>query len=156
MASSLFFYCDHHDGMKQIQIKYQTRLGCHHSLTKLSECNRIQLVWVPRHTGSDGNDIVDRLARQKSLHPPTGHEPAFGLSSGVAGGVIRDGTSRKHEDHQQSTRGQRQAKGFPGRLPLKELENYWMWAETTWDIDGAAGGALLFKWTGAGRLSHLW
>ena len=117
-------HCDHQDLMKQIKIKFETSLGCRHSLTKLAESNRIQLVWVPRHTGNDGNDIGDQLARQSSLHPPTGHEPSFGLSSRVAGGVIRDGTSRKHEDHWQSTCGQRQAKGFPGRLLLKELENY--------------------------------
>jgi hypothetical protein len=96
--------------------------------------------------------VADQLGRQSSLHPPTGHEPAFGLSSRVAGGVIRDGTSRKHEEHWQSTCGQRQAKGFPGRFLLKELENYWMWAETGWDIDRAADRALMFKWTSVFRL----
>jgi hypothetical protein len=108
----------------RVKIKFQTSLGCHLSQRKLAECNRIQVVWVPRHTGSDGNDMGDQLARQISLHPPTGHESAFGLSPRVAGGVIRDGTSRKHEEHWQSTCGQRQAKGFFGRLLLKEVENY--------------------------------
>jgi len=98
--------------MKQIRIKFLTRLGCSCSLTELAECNTVQLVWVTRHTGSDGNDTAYQLARQSSLHPPTGHEPAFGLSSRVAGGVIGGGTSGKLEYHWQSTRGHRQARAF--------------------------------------------
>jgi hypothetical protein len=62
--------------------------------------------------GIDGNEIADQLARQGSSQPLIGPEPALGISAKVARGVIRDWTSRKHEEHWQSICGQRQAKGF--------------------------------------------
>jgi hypothetical protein len=62
--------------------------------------------------GIDGNEIADQLARQGSSHPFIVPEPALGISANVARGVIRDWTSRKHEEHWQSIRGQKQAKGF--------------------------------------------
>ena len=40
-----------------------------------------------------------------------GPEPALGIPTKVAREVIRDWTSRKHEEHWQSMHGQRQAKG---------------------------------------------
>ena len=36
----------------------------HQPLVKLAEHNRIQLVWVPRHMGIDGNNIAHQLGRQ--------------------------------------------------------------------------------------------
>jgi hypothetical protein len=86
---------------------------------KLAEHNRIQLVWVPGHIGIDGNVIADQLARQGSSHPLTGPEPALGMSAKVGREVIRDWMSRKHEEHWQSIRGQRRAKGFLKKLLCK-------------------------------------
>jgi hypothetical protein len=62
--------------------------------------------------GIDGNEIADQLARQGSSRPFIGPEPSFGNLQRLPWGVIRDWTSRKHEEHWQSVRGQRQAKGF--------------------------------------------
>jgi hypothetical protein len=62
--------------------------------------------------GIDGNEVADQLARQGSSHPFIGPEPALDISAKVARGVIRDWTSRKHEEHWQSICGQKQAKGF--------------------------------------------
>jgi hypothetical protein len=62
--------------------------------------------------GIDGNEVADQLARQGSSHPLIGPEPALGISAKVARGVIRDWTSRKHKEHWQSIRGQKQAKDF--------------------------------------------
>jgi hypothetical protein len=50
------------------------------------------------------------LNRQGSSHPLIGPEPALCISAKVA--RIRNWTSRKHKEHWQSIRGQRQAKGF--------------------------------------------
>jgi hypothetical protein len=58
----------------------------------------------------DANEVADELARQGSSHPLIG--PALGISAKVARGVIREWTSRKHEEQWQSIHGQRQAKGF--------------------------------------------
>ena len=68
-------------------------------MLKLTEHNRIQLLWVPGHMGMDGNDIVDELARQGSSHPLIGCVPALSISAQAARGVIREWTDRKHEEH---------------------------------------------------------
>ena len=60
----------------------------------------------------DENETAAKLSRQGSSHPPIGPESALGISAKVARGVIRDRTSRKHEEYWQSIHGQRQAKGF--------------------------------------------
>jgi hypothetical protein len=76
--------------------------------------------------GIDGNEIADQLARQGSSHPLIGPEPALGISAKVARRVIRDWMSRKHEQHWQTIRGQRQAKGFlkkPSARKASELLN---------------------------------
>jgi hypothetical protein len=85
---------------------------CHQSLMKLAELNRIQLVWVTRYMGIDGNAIADGLAKQGSSLSLIGPEPALGIPAKFARWVIRDWTSRKHEEHWQSIHGQRQAKCF--------------------------------------------
>jgi hypothetical protein len=46
--------------------------------------------------------MAGQLDRQGFSHPFTGFEPVLGISSGVSRGVIRDWTSRIHEEYQQS------------------------------------------------------
>jgi hypothetical protein len=87
---------------------------------KLAEYCRIQLVWLLGCVVIDGNETADQLTRQGSSHPPIGPQPALGISAEVARGVIRDWTRRKHEEQWQSTRGQRQAKGFLKRPSAKK------------------------------------
>jgi len=60
---------------------------------------------VSRHAGNDRNEITGQLARQGSLHPLVGPEPASGISTNVAAGVIRDQSSGKHEECCQSIHG---------------------------------------------------
>jgi len=70
--------------------------------------------------GIDGNEIADQLARESSSHPLIGPEPALGISPKVARGVIRDWTSRKHEECCQSIREQRQAEGILKKPSVKK------------------------------------
>jgi hypothetical protein len=68
----------------------------HQSLFKMPKHNRIQMFLMPGHTGNNGNETADKLARQGSSHPLIGPEHALGISAKFARGVIRDWTSRKH------------------------------------------------------------
>jgi len=70
--------------------------------------------------GTDRNETADQLARQSSSHPLTIPHPILGISARVARGVIRDWTSRKHEEHWQSLHGQRHTKGFLKRPSAKK------------------------------------
>jgi hypothetical protein len=79
---------------------------------RLAEHNRVQLIGVPGHTGIDGNEKADQLARQGSSHPFIGPEPALGISAKIAREVIRGWTNRKHTEYWQSIYGQRQARDF--------------------------------------------
>jgi ribonuclease HI len=76
---------------------------CHQSLTKLAEHDTVELVWTPVHVGVDGNEIADQSARQGSSHPCVGPEPACGISTNVAAGVIRCWVGGKREEHWQSS-----------------------------------------------------
>jgi hypothetical protein len=83
------------------------------------------------HKGIDGNETADQLARQGSSHPFTGPEPALGVSAKVTRGVIRDWTSRKHEEHWQCICGQKQAKGFLKKPSARKAGLCSAWAQTS-------------------------
>ncbi len=56
-------------------------LECFQALQDLTIGNRVTLVWVPGHSGHEGNEIADSLAKEGSLLPFLGPEPAIGISS---------------------------------------------------------------------------
>jgi len=58
---------------------------------------RIQLVWVPGHMGIDWNEIPDQLARQGFPLLLTGPEPAMGMSTKTARGLITCRMIRKRK-----------------------------------------------------------
>jgi ribonuclease HI len=76
--------------LNNFQINSKLLWDCHHSLIKLAEHTRVQLVWVPGHMRIDGNEVADYLAREISSHPLRRHEHALGISAKVARGVIGD------------------------------------------------------------------
>jgi ribonuclease HI len=96
---------------------------------KLAEHNRIQMVWVPEHTGIEGNEKGNQSARQGSSCPLLRSEPALGIYAKVARGVIKRWMNKKHKEYWQSIHGHKQAKD---RL-LKLLENYSAQDETSYE-----------------------
>ena len=53
---------------------------CIGELQRLATNKRLQLRWVPAHSGVQGNEEADRLAREASQLPYIGPEPALGIS----------------------------------------------------------------------------
>jgi hypothetical protein len=84
----------------------------------LAERNSVYLLWVLRHKGIEGNEIVDQLVKRGSMHLFIGPELSCGISDRVAGWVIRDWMCRVQE-YWHSIPGQRHAKGFLSKLSAK-------------------------------------
>jgi hypothetical protein len=100
------------NGLDSFQLSSKLVWEDHQSMVKLGEGYRIQLVWVPRHMRIDGNERACELAKESASHSLIEPEPVLGISADIGGGVIREWTSRKHEEHWQFIRGQRQVRGF--------------------------------------------
>jgi len=69
-------------------------------------------VWAPRHMKIDGNEIASELAKESVSHLLTESEPVLGISADNGREVIREWTSRNHEEHWRFIRGQRQVRGI--------------------------------------------
>ena len=52
--------------LKNFEISYKLVWDCYQSLVKLAEYDRIQMIWVPGHTGIDRNEMAAQLARRGS------------------------------------------------------------------------------------------
>jgi ribonuclease HI len=59
---------------------------CHQSLVQQAKLNRVQVIWVPGHAGTDGNETARTACEHLFIKP----EPACGISVGVAKKAIRD------------------------------------------------------------------
>jgi hypothetical protein len=79
-------------------------------MPQLAKHNRVQLIWVPGHKGTVGNETADQLARTGSEYPFVGPEPARGISIGVPKKAVRDWTNRNHKRHWESVTGLKEAK----------------------------------------------
>lgn len=73
--------------------------GCMEKLVTLGKNNRINLVWIPGHSGHTGNEIADKLAVKGSAGRPIGPEPCCGLPKCVIKQSIRELARRWHLDY---------------------------------------------------------
>jgi Ribonuclease HI len=66
-----------------VTVKSKLVLECLECLNELATHNSVQLVWVPEHDGTLGNERADELANKGADTPFTGPEPVLGLPYSV-------------------------------------------------------------------------
>ncbi len=72
---------------------------CADTLQRLAEKNRVTLMWVPGHSGIDGNEAADRLARQASSTPYWGPEPVIGIPKALVRTNLSNWEFNQHQLH---------------------------------------------------------
>ncbi|MBZ5796184.1 RNAse HI domain-containing protein, partial [Burkholderia contaminans] len=85
---------------------------CQRELTRLADHNKVTLTWVPGHTGIEGNEKADELARQGSSTPFTGAEPALGIPKSIVRGQIGEWVRNRQNEYWNSISRQRHGKMF--------------------------------------------
>jgi hypothetical protein len=81
------------DGPK---VKSDLVVECLNALSGLAGENEVILAWVPGHSGIQGNEEADLLARRASGLPLQGPEPALGIPRCSAREAIRAWTMKLH------------------------------------------------------------
>lgn len=91
---------------------------CFQAVQSLAEKNQVWLLWIPGHSGLDGNELSDQLAKQGSTTQFIGPEPALGVSVQAAKLALRRWTRHKQAGEWRGNPKCRQAKQLiPGPNP---------------------------------------
>lgn len=94
---------------------------CMQALQKLSESNKITLIWVPGHQGIQGNEEADRLAKLGTQEEPVNWP--VGVPFSVGRSFIRKGLERGHLLSWSSGQGCRRSRLLmPQPLPKRAAE----------------------------------
>ncbi|KAJ8911176.1 hypothetical protein NQ315_011177 [Exocentrus adspersus] len=68
-------------------------------LSDLARHNRVELLWVPRHSGIKGNEKADELARKGSSASYIGPEPAVGVSKTMIMSQVKEWVNSQHKEY---------------------------------------------------------
>ncbi|CAH0712851.1 unnamed protein product, partial [Brenthis ino] len=82
------------------------------NLNVLGTSNRVTLRWVPGHSGIDGNEKADALARRGAETPDCGPEPFCGIAKQHAYSILKIHCNRQALQEWQSTSGQIHSKAL--------------------------------------------
>ena len=95
-------------------VKFSSRvvLQCFEMLETLSRDNEVTLTWVPGHSGVQGNEEADELARNGSSSSFIGPEPAIGRYAGLIKSLVKNRTNRYHQNRWDALTTCRQSKEF--------------------------------------------
>lgn len=97
---------DSHAVLSAIKRKCRNSLllqDCCMALKRLSALNRVHLVWVPAHSGIDGNSRADVLAKSGSRSRFCGPEPMFGLTNKSRRSLVHGNAFTAHQQRWRTT-----------------------------------------------------
>lgn len=105
--------------------KFTSKLvwDCFQALSILGERNNVQLGWVPGHSGVQGNERADELAREGAAKPFTGPEPVCGISRATAYAAVKRWSRGEHQLRWQEYPGQKMARQML-RAPSVQLTRF--------------------------------
>ena len=77
------------------EIRNKTVWECYENHQEVNKNNDLTLVWVPGHSGVDGNEIVYQLAKKAANTRVEGPEPHCGLSTNVVKSAAKNLTANE-------------------------------------------------------------
>ncbi|KAJ8983160.1 hypothetical protein NQ317_016259 [Molorchus minor] len=90
----------------------KTEWNCQKALNNLSLRNHVTLVWIPGHSGQEGNEIADSLARKGAETTFIGPEPVLGISYNTAKMAVLNWSEGEILQYWQSLPGMDHSKAF--------------------------------------------
>ena len=108
-------YSDSQAALKALQgyrFTSNLTLECSNKLSKLARVNRVSLQWIPSHTGYEGNEAADALAKEATERSPLGPTPIIPIPPKVVSGMVDELVRGAHLDTWRNREDCRQAKLF--------------------------------------------
>ncbi|KAL0820148.1 hypothetical protein ABMA28_005307 [Loxostege sticticalis] len=105
--------------LASVRVESKLVLNAIHALNRLGKFNKVTLMWVPGHTGVEGNEMADSLARKGSETAPIGPEPFVPISKSTIHTAFRKYAVNKHLTEWKNLPGMKHSKNFLGDNPGK-------------------------------------
>ncbi|CAG9823164.1 unnamed protein product [Phaedon cochleariae] len=112
MSNSVFISIARRQSKQSTLCKLTQNWGCLETLNALGSQNRLTLAWVPAHTGYEGNEEADSLARAGANKALNGPEPFCGIAKAIQKTSIKSWMQTESQEWWNNSPGMRQAKEF--------------------------------------------